>query len=418
MLNKLDRLIFVCFLLLVMALPISIAGVEVFASLAGILYVIKRILVVRGKGLFFATVPVEIVLPSLAFFIVCAVSVCFSASPQLGVPALIGKILQGVFLLLAVVDVVTTRKRVLWLFGVFAATAFVVSVDGLWQLWRGVDFIRGNVFDGARVAACMKHPNDLGTFLMFPVIISMGLCSWVWFDGGKDEPSVFSKVGMGAVSLLAFSLVALGLTYSRGAWLGALVAVIVFVMLRKRYFWFGMGLVVVFAFFFTPRMTVARNVSFVSDSVAQSLEPSVDKFTGSDRLNMWKDAVRIIKDYPILGTGLNTYTHVIYKYSQHRKLYPHNSYLQMTAELGFMGVGIFVWLLVSVGKFINQKISLSKNDLIGVLMTGLFAAWVGVLVQSGLDTTFYSVQLSRLLWFVMGLLVAGGLVMGKDGKSC
>jgi O-antigen ligase len=35
----------------------------------------------------------------------------------------------------------------------------------------------------------------------------------------------------------------------------------------------------------------------------------------SQRINLWKGALMIIKDFPIFGTGLNTYTIVAPKYA-------------------------------------------------------------------------------------------------------
>ncbi|MFH0754693.1 MAG: O-antigen ligase family protein [Candidatus Omnitrophota bacterium] len=416
--KKLDQLIFLCLVLLILILPVAIAGVEVYASLAAVLFLIKRVIALRRKEAFFAMIPDVIVVPALAFFSVCALSVCFGEAPWLGLPALIGKMMQGIFLLFAVIEVVTTRRRFLILLGAFALSAFVVSVDGLWQVNQGVDFLRGNALDSGRILACMKHPNDLGVYLIFPLLMSMGLSLWTWFDRNKKDSVMGSRVGMAAVLLFGLSLVALGLTYSRGAWLGAFVAALVFVLMRRKYVWACMGFVLVFALFFSPRMTATRNVSFVSDTAKESTGLLVDGFSGSDRLLMWGDASRIIKDHPVLGTGLNTYTRVIYRYSQYRKLYPHNGYLQITAELGFIGLGVFLWLLASVGGFAWKRIVVGHEGMFVVLLSGLFAAWIGFLVQSGLDTTLYSVQLSRLLWFVMGLLVAGSLVLVKESKSC
>ncbi len=417
MMNKLDQSLFICIVLLVMVLPVSIAGVSIFASLAAVLFLVKRIFAVRSGGRFFGSIPDSVVISALAFFSICALSICFSEAPDLGIKALVAKIFQGIFLLFAVVDVVTTRRRVLCLFAAFGAAALLICVDGFWQLGRGVDFLSGNILNHGRVASAMKHPNDLGAYLIFPVIVSLGILLWAWFEGGERSDFV-RKIGMAAVLLFGVSLSIFGLTYSRGSWLGALVAVIVFVLTRKKYLWACLGFVLVFALFFSPRMAETRNVSFISDSAAQFQGLSFDKFSGSDRLNMWKDASHIIKDHPVLGTGLNTYTRVIRRYSEFRKLYAHNGYIQLTAELGFVGLAAFLWLLFSIGNTAFRNIILLKDPMALALMAGLFAAWIGFLVQSGLDTTFYSVQLSRLLWFVMGFLVAGSMVMGKDSKSC
>jgi len=68
---------------------------------------------------------------------------------------------------------------------------------------------------------------------------------------------------------------------------------------------------------------------------------------GSDRLIYWRDALKIIRDHPWTGTGLNTYAKTIKTYNVYRALYAHNSYLQLTAELGLFGLLVFLWLIVA-----------------------------------------------------------------------
>ena len=68
----------------------------------------------------------------------------------------------------------------------------------------------------------------------------------------------------------------------------------------------------------------------------------------SHRIVLWKEAIAIIKDHPFLGCGLNTYSIVApkYKIAEGGGIYPHNSYLQMAAETGLLGLGAFLWIII------------------------------------------------------------------------
>jgi len=60
--------------------------------------------------------------------------------------------------------------------------------------------------------------------------------------------------------------------------------------------------------------------------------------SGSVRVNLWRESLRMIEDHPIIGVGLNTYARVAPKYKSFESGggYPHNSYLQKTAETGLL----------------------------------------------------------------------------------
>ena len=61
------------------------------------------------------------------------------------------------------------------------------------------------------------------------------------------------------------------------------------------------------------------------------------------RLNYWADSLKIIKVYPWTGTGLGNFNLTYARYA-------HNSYLQIWAEMGILGIIAFLWLIITVLK--------------------------------------------------------------------
>jgi len=63
-----------------------------------------------------------------------------------------------------------------------------------------------------------------------------------------------------------------------------------------------------------------------------------------DRWTMWVNTFQIIKDYPLFGTGLGTFTQVfpMYRSFHIRGLVTHaeNDFLQLIAEVGLLGIGL------------------------------------------------------------------------------
>jgi O-antigen ligase len=93
------------------------------------------------------------------------------------------------------------------------------------------------------------------------------------------------------------------------------------------------------------------------------LDTMVDKALSADqtndslggRLGAWKDTFRIIRDFPLAGTGFNTYGTAMTMYQTHRRdlhfQEAHNDYLQIAAEGGLL---LIVPVLLAIGIFVRD----------------------------------------------------------------
>lgn len=149
------------------------------------------------------------------------------------------------------------------------------------------------------------------------------------------------------VLLAAFgmTIIALFATYSRGAVVGfAIVLPLVAVAAWKRdKALIAVGLAACLVVYFAPSQWVER---------MQTITPSAyrDDGSGSERMNSWYVAWRLGLDHPLLGAGCHPFSPEIYEryipgYSDNHDA--HNHFLQMLAEHGFVGLILFVALLVS-----------------------------------------------------------------------
>jgi putative inorganic carbon (HCO3(-)) transporter len=139
------------------------------------------------------------------------------------------------------------------------------------------------------------------------------------------------------------------------------------------------------------------------------------------RLNLWQEAMGIIKDYPFFGVGLRNYLTVVHKYEIHNLnisisqlgettgLSPHNGYLQMAAETGLIGLGCFLWMLWTL---FRNGIKSRKIKLDPVLL-GLLSGLLAFLVSAFFDNHLNKVELSAMFWIMLGL-AAGWSQKQKD----
>ena len=140
--------------------------------------------------------------------------------------------------------------------------------------------------------------------------------------------------------------------------------------------------------------------------------------SGVIRNIVWKGAIDIAKNYPLFGTGVETFAFAYYKFrpvehnmtSEWDFLYnkAHNEYLNYAATTGFVGLGSYllviltfiVWCVKQISKsefLISNQIPNPKSQKSGInnylgqleirsirnfIQMGLFAAWLSILITN------------------------------------
>lgn len=179
---------------------------------------------------------------------------------------------------------------------------------------------------------------------------------------------------------------ALFLTMSLGAFLSLFCALLIFFCargkLKKKHFFSLIGLFILIVIIFTWRSMAQR----------EHVHPV---FSTLMRLSYWKETLEIIKAHPLAGVGLGNFNLKMSRYA-------HNSYLQIWAEMGLLGLFSFVWLVYVVikSRFINLKQSLYNNQ-----AACLLAATAVFLIHNFLDFTFFLPEVAFIWWVILGLIV-------------
>ncbi len=471
--NWTEKGIVYSFYALIYFLPISTALVEIFSTCIILCYLSRMgvLLLNRGAVADGAGGPVRDSSPSeKMFFGACVLflaanilSTLTSQYPWVSFKALFFKLSQGLVLMHAFSLVMLTQKRIKIFITVFLVSATLSSVNAIFQSFSGHGFVRGfSLVEEARVTSSFKHPNDFGGYLIVvsSVVLSLivtGIYEAFFYKkqqesvGGAASTPVFVWIWIG--SLLILTLWSLGLTFSRGAWLGFIIAVLCLAFYRKKVFFLLIGLCVLFLLIFHPQLYKVRGRNLrvynpkgvvikpkdVKKIMAPDQEPppsAQDRSLKNDlesqghknyiqavfkkvltvfevlagksmgRFGFWKEAMLIVKDYPLCGAGLNTYSKVAPRYKINWGGYPHNCYLHMAAETGVLGLGLFLGLVVIFLCHAWTKIHLVTPPYLLSVSLGGVAGLSGFLVQCFFDTNLYSVQLNSLFWIFIGLVLA------------
>jgi putative inorganic carbon (hco3(-)) transporter len=404
-----------CYCALIYFLPISIALVESFSGGAIFFYLLKKIAAgcqnVKGAVPRGSILSVAMVVNIAVVF----VTIFFSQYVQVSLYAFFGKFLQGCFLYYCFVECFQSRKYLRWFTAAFAVSATVICLAGLFQYVFHKDFVRWTPLMDGRVSSTFRHANDFGAYL---ILVTSILLAFVFSYVFMRTATFRFKILLVIVQVL--TLVCLGLTYSRSAWIGFFAASLFIGLVHRR---LVPSLLMIFCFVgvFTPLMMTFRQVSFMSDDLKherqdlplaikenykEQVHMMLQQFSGMGRLTFWKEAVEMIQKSPWVGSGLNTYSRMGPHYKITWGGYPHNCYLQMAAEIGLLGLTAFLILVMTLFVRVLLLVREMKNLFLKNLTLGALAGLFGFFIQSAFDTTLYSVQLANLMWIMMGLIVA------------
>ena len=138
------------------------------------------------------------------------------------------------------------------------------------------------------------------------------------------------------------------------------------------------------------------------------IDPLVGRFANeqalSGRLGAWSAAIRIARDFPLTGTGLNTYGTAMLFYqppelTAHWNV-AHNDYVQLIAEGGLLlGVPIALWLVL-LAREVLQRLRTDDNPMTYWTRVGAVVGLIGIGLQEVVD---FSLQIpgDALLFVVL-----------------
>lgn len=239
-------------------------------------------------------------------------------------------------------------------------------------------------------------PNILGATLMMSGVVAVGLLATPRSRGQK----------LWVLVALAPILIALLLTYSRGSLIGFLVGCTVIASLRYRRLWLIGGLIVV---------AVVLSGQVAQSSFLTHLQSGIEvkDQAAAMRLGEYKDAFRLISEYPWFGVGFGEAPNV--------DLYVGVSsiYLLIAEQVGLIGLAIWIWAMASI-IIRGLRQGLRARDELSTLAVSCLAALISALVAGLFDHHFVDMHFPHvvaMVWMIVGLLaVALNLGAENDAK--
>lgn len=238
---------------------------------------------------------------------------------------------------------------------------------------------------GLRYAGALGYAgeNGLAAFEAQFLLLCLGLFSAV--------RELRFKLLIGASIFLA--LYCLLFSFSRGGYIG-LMAGLLFLGLARERKYLVLFCVILFSWqTFVPTAVQERILMTYEDG-------QVDSSSG-ERVQLWEDALTIIPQNPVFGTGFDTYK-LLGRSEDYTDT--HNYYMKVTVETGIVGLILFLLLL---WKMLREGIALlrSSNDrFFQGLGLGFGAMMVCVVAVNLFGDRWMFQQVTAYMWVALGLV--------------
>ncbi|MBC7321088.1 O-antigen ligase family protein [bacterium] len=218
--------------------------------------------------------------------------------------------------------------------------------------------------------------------------------------------SILSKGEVYHYLFFIFTISGLILSMSQGAWVGLCLGEIFLLVFGDKKARKSVVMLLLFAilslaiFAFHSTLTGTNLLSF--------FYTRLDPYSSSkvERIYIWKASIKIFLDYPIIGTGIGTFSLVYPKYKlpeahEISMSFAHNLPLNLLAETGTLGFLSFFAFIVSLYKKGLSLYRKTQDNLILVLLSSL-TAYLG---HQLFDGTMWSLHIGLILWF-MGAIIS------------
>lgn len=299
--------------------------------------------------------------------------------------------LQTLLLFLIVFTAIRERRHAVWVTASFVAGATIAAVFAI--IYRPDP----GQYDVARASGTVGDPNELASVLVAGVILAAVLVVLV-----KKSPAL-RLAAAAAVGLCTLGLL---FTFSRGGLVALGCAIVASVFVGGRY---RPAILSVMA------IVGLLGVGYITAVAPQASRDRITKLDGgTGRTDIWRIGGRMVSSHPVRGVGSGNFqlssVHYLLQnpgvvrfdyFVDHPKV-AHNTYLHVLAELGLVGLGLFLAIIgfAATCAFRAVQVFTKAGDRdMELLSRGLLLAMIGLLCAD----FFISAQYSKQLWLLLGL---------------
>lgn len=420
----LDKILYMLICVYIFVLPLSnekskIAGMsvpgDIILAIILVYYLLLVLLLERYRKCFiksirdFFTNPLTICLTLL--IIVMLFSVCYSYNKKIALTET-ARFASYICLFFVIKYGISDNKFYKNMINIYLCISAALSIFGIYQFFTGADLqnkfrYKYSYNVDVKVASTLTNPNNFGAYLILCVFPIFMLCVY--------EKSKRKKIIYIALDLLI--LINIILTFSRNAFLGIILGIIVLTIIYSRKL----------LYIFVPGGIIAAFIPQVRIRLLQI----GDSTQNESRIKLWKTALKMFKEHLLFGVGngnyITLYAKYVAKYSDlqynsYSYSASHNSYLKVMAELGLVGIVLFILTIIIVIIDLYKFIKGFKKNFFGHFYIGFFASLMAFLFMNVSDNLFFVPKTTTYFWLLIaifsGISYKNNIINqgGKDAK--
>lgn len=339
--------------------------------------------------------------------------------------------IEPVIIFTILITTIKEKKQINNILSALIISGLITSVLAIYQHFTGwlvpeAFWSNRNTY---RVTAWYGFPNGVGLFLAPLIPLAIYLIKENWNFVKKSKKQKINKLQISNSSLLKpdtggqvksqtlkfenwllfvscilyFVLSPLAIIFSKGTGplLGVFGGIGLLLLLNKKTRWFTLilGFISLIGLLFLPQLS----------SIKQEL--SFQDRSGQIRLAIYNETGNFLKDNPLTGAGLASYSEKIAPYhatvnNENIEIFhhPHNIFLTMWVNLGILGLISFVTILIYSFKrgftnFVNWKLE------IGNLKPYLISSLLIIIVMGLVDSPYIKNDLAMFFWLLIALIL-------------
>ncbi len=288
---------------------------------------------------------------------------------------------------------------------ILSATA--VALYGIYQNFfvaqTTQSWVDGEMFEEikTRVYSTLDNPNVLGQYFIMMMPIAFSLL--VAIRGN------YNKLLYAICNCLMFAC--LIYTWSRGAWVGVVIGIGFFVLIKDRR-WLVLCIA---ALFIVPSVLPASILNRLLS--IGNLEDSSTAY----RVAVWLGSINLLKDYWFTGIGLgpDAFLKIYPQYAlggADFALHSHNFYLQWIVDMGVMGLITYIGIIVT-GFSRIASIKGKKNSLIKNVLLAMAGGLLGYLFHGMAENLWYNYRMILVFWVYFGILQRGTMFLDNNMRK-
>ena len=302
-----------------------------------------------------------------------------------------------------IVNSVKTKNQWYNLVLTFVFAGVIVGMYGIIQNFlvgtTDTSWIDEDMFEGigTRVYSTFDNPNVLGQYLVMVIPVAFALmCN---SKKASDKFIMFLSVAIMTLCIV--------FTWSRAAWVGVILAIGFFMLMKDRRWSAFCVLALIILPFVLPESIISR-ITSIGD---------LNDSSTAYRVSVWIASLRMGLDYLFTGIGLGTgaFERVYQNYALNGAgfaLHSHNFYIQLVVEMGIFALILFLLIMFSAYKgIISIQSKKSANKDVALAIGG---ALIGYMFQGMAENLWYNYRMVLIFWIYLALLQTGINVTRSD----